>query len=109
MSVPLRRPSLFHDLAITLFIERWTAGRKLTQRMVLLPHQVSAERQCLANATLVQFALLYRVSGEIWIRQRSASDPDKANSAIGQIPRSRVDGILLQPAIPRPHHRQIGT
>src|SRR5579872_7483326 len=105
---PLRRARFLHDLPVAFFIERRAPRRKLSQRMMLLPHQIRAKRQRLAHAPLVQIALLHRIGREIRIRQRPASDPHKLNIALRQISRPGVDRVLLQPAISGPDHRQIG-
>src|SRR5438094_2919108 len=72
MPAALRRPGFLHDLAVSLFIEWRTAGRKLPQRMVLLPHQIRTERQRLAHAPLVEVASAdaSRSAGGIRARQR---------------------------------------
>jgi hypothetical protein len=58
MPLSLGSPRFLYDLPITFFIERRTTRGKLPQGMILLPHQVRAKRECLANTTLIQLALL---------------------------------------------------
>ena len=74
-SVPLRRPRFLHDFAVAVLIKWRTAGGELAQRMVLLPHEIRAERQRLADSALVEIAFFQRIGGEIRIRQRAAADP----------------------------------
>src|SRR5437867_10482816 len=75
--------------------------------MILRAHQIGAIRKRLAGMERLERAAFQRVAKEAGISKRPAPDAHQANVSDFQIRGGHVKDKMLEPAITRPHHREL--